>query len=76
MSGRRRGERSQETSSGTTAPLEHGTPPTLISLPKLPQGCKTCAPKTPESKEQPLNVEISPISGETAPDSIELPNMP
>lgn len=73
MSGRRRGERSKETSSGTTAPLEHATPPTLINLTELPQCCETCAPKTPESKEQPLNVGISLISREIAPDSHRTP---
>lgn len=69
MSGRRGGERSKDTSSGTTAPLEHfNPPPTLINRTELPQCCETWALKTPESKEQPLTVGISLSSQETAPD--------
>lgn len=51
MSGRRRGERSKETSLGTAAPLERARPPpTLINLTELPLCCETLCPKVAESK--------------------------
>lgn len=57
------------------APPPHWSmpPPTLVSLTELPQCCKTRAPTTPESKEQPLNVGTSLNSGETAPDAHRTP---
>lgn len=71
MSGRRRGERSQETSSSTTAPLEHGTPPNTDKPHRTTPVLQNLCPQDPENKEQPLNVGTFLIS--TAPDSHRTP---
>lgn len=74
MSRRRRGERSKETSSGATAPLELARSHQHSSASQnYPSAGKPCAPKVPKSEERPLDVEIALISRETASDSPRTP---